>query len=271
MIRQNLHTHTLFDDGSASPAEMAEAAIAAGLTSLGFSGHSVLPYDNDWSLSESRVPEYLAAVAEVREQYWDRLTVYSGLEWDGISPQSTDEFDYIIGSLHHIAIHGEYPSIDDTPRETRRILEQYYHGDQDAMTEAYFSQYDALAEEPAVDIVGHFDLLRKFSEKDVRFFRCTPFFQDCALAALERLVKADKIFEVNTGAIAKGWRTVPYPAPWLLKELRARNARILVSSDAHSPAAINYAFAEMEDMLKEMGFRERWELTKSGFSPVPMH
>ena len=42
--RQNLHTHTTWDDGAASPMDMARAAMDAGLTSLGFSIHSPLGY-----------------------------------------------------------------------------------------------------------------------------------------------------------------------------------------------------------------------------------
>ena len=267
MIRQNLHTHTVFDDGKNTPDEMARAALDAGLTSLGFSGHSILPYENDWSLTPERLPDYLSAVEETKAAYAGRLEIFSGLEWDGVSPQDRSGFDYIIGSLHHIAVNGEYPSIDDTPEETRRILTRYFRDDQESMTEAYFAQYDVLAEDTAVDIVGHFDLLRKFSEKDTSLFPCTPFFRDCAMAALERLVRADKIFEVNTGAMAKGWRTVPYPAPWLLKELRARNARVLVSSDAHAAGTVAYGFADAEALLRELGFRETWRFTAGGFLP----
>ena len=40
--RQDLHTHTTWDDGAASPLDMARAAVAAGLASLGFSVHSAL-------------------------------------------------------------------------------------------------------------------------------------------------------------------------------------------------------------------------------------
>ena len=269
MIRQNLHTHTRFCDGKNTPMEMGAAALAAGLTSLGFSGHSVLPYDNDWCMTGRNVPDYIAAVLETRDAFRGRLDIFLGLEWDGCSPQSPDGFDYIIGSLHHIAMEGEYPSIDDTAPITRDILNRYFHNDEDAMAEAYFAQYAALAANPAVDIVGHFDLLTKFSETDGICPGTTPRYRDAAMSAMEVLLKADKIFEVNTGAMAGGKRSVPYPAPWLLKELKARRARILVSSDAHSAETVAYAFPETEKLLRSVGFRERWEFWLArGFTPV---
>lgn len=270
MISQNLHTHTVFDDGKSTPAEMAEAALAAGLSSLGFSGHSFLPYENDWSLTESVLPTYLAAVRRTQAAFSGRLAVYSGLEWDGISPQDTAGFEYVIGSLHHIAVNGRTLCIDESPAATRDLLAHHFGGSRDAMAAAYFSQYGALAENPAVDIIGHFDLLSKFDETGGLFDAGAPAYRDSAMAALETLVKAGKIFEVNTGAIARGWRTVPYPAPFFLRELKARRARVLLSSDAHSADSVAHAFPETAELLRSIGFDEIWQYTPRGFEAVKL-
>ena len=50
MIRQNLHTHTTWDDGRNTAREMIEAAMAAGMTSVGISLHSPIPFDSSWSI-----------------------------------------------------------------------------------------------------------------------------------------------------------------------------------------------------------------------------
>jgi len=270
MIRQNLHTHTVFDDGKNTPKEMCAAALAAGLTSLGFSCHSVLPYDNDWSLAPERVPDYLAAVREAKNAFMGRLAVYSGIELDGISSHSVQDFDYVIGSLHHIQFGGEYPSIDDTAAITRDILERYFGGDRDAMAAAYFAQYADLAADADVDVVGHFDLLSKFDETDGIFDPAAPAYRDSAMAALEALCGADKIFEVNTGAMAKGYRTAPYPSLFFLRELKARRARLIVSSDAHTADAVAFAFRKTEARLAALGFTELWEFDGRQFVPVPL-
>ena len=44
-IRAGLHNHTTMCDGKNSAREMAEAAIAAGFTDFGFSGHGHSPFD----------------------------------------------------------------------------------------------------------------------------------------------------------------------------------------------------------------------------------
>lgn len=270
MIRQNLHTHTVFDDGKNTPAEMAQAALDAGLTSLGFSGHSTLPWENDWSLTPERVTDYLAAVEETKRAFAGRLAVYSGLEWDAASSPDVCGFDYVIGSVHHVAVGSEVVSVDESPEITREAISRLYGGDAAAMAEAYFAAVRALADVPFVDIVGHFDLLTKFDEKHAFFDETAPRYIDAAMGALVALVRADKLFEVNTGAIARGWRTTPYPSVPLLRELKARGARVLLSSDAHSTSGIAFAFPETEKLLRELGFRERWELTDRGFVPLPL-
>ena len=269
MIRQNLHTHTIYDDGKNTPGEMAQAALSAGLTSLGFSGHSVLPYANDWAMTDASLAGYLADVERTREAFSDRIRIYRGLEWDLISapPQG---YDYIIGSVHHLGV--EYPgmTVDEAPEVTKDALARWFHGSADAMAEAYFARYEALSRCAFVDIVGHFDLLTKFDEKAAIFDARSPRFREAAMDALSLLCRADKLFEVNTGAISRGWRTAPYPSRDLLRELLARGARVLVTSDAHSADAVACAFPETERLLLEIGFREVWELTGDGFVPAPL-
>lgn len=267
MIPQNLHTHTVFDDGTATVMDMARAALDAGLTSLGFSGHSTLPYRDNWEIKPGQMPVYLAAVAEAKEAFRGRLAIYSGLELDSACDLPKEHFDYIIGSVHHIVKDGQYLSIDFKPAVNRDILDVHFRGDKDAMAAAYFAQYDAVANNPRVDIVGHFDLLSKFDEVTDLFDGSAPAYRDAAMAAMETLLRADKIFEVNTGAMSRGYRTAPYPSEYLLRELKARGGRVLVTSDSHATDTITYAFDAVEDMLLSIGFKEIWVLGDTGFAP----
>ena len=267
MIRQNLHTHTVFDDGTATTMAMAQAALDAGLESLGFSGHATLPYRDVWEIKPGEMPAYLAAVQEAKKAFRGRLAVYSGLEWDSACDLPDAPFDYIIGSIHHIVKDGLYLSVDHRPDVSRSILKTHFHGNKNAMVEAYFAQYDAVAQNPRVDIVGHFDLISKFDEVVELFDGDDPFYRDCAMAALEKLLAADKIFEVNTGAMSRGYRTSPYPSEYFLREILARKGRVLVTSDSHAVNTVAHAFDEVEKMLLSLGFQDIWELDDTGFSP----
>lgn len=268
--RQDLHVHTTWDDGAASPMDMARAAAEAGLTSLGFSVHSPLPWDNDWAVAADRLDAYRAEIAAVREAFQGTLDIYNGIEWDSLSPLAPEGFDYGIGSVHALAPGGEDASVDLSAGVTRAMLRERFGGDERAMARAYFAQCAALAEDPRIDIVGHFDLLTKFSETAGLFDARAPWLPDLAAEAMEPLVSAGKLFEVNTGAMAKGYRTEPYPSLPLLRRLHALGGRVTLCSDAHRPAHLAYAFPETEALLRDIGFRELWAFDGGGFVPEPL-
>ncbi len=268
MITQNLHTHSLWDDGQNTTDEMVRAAIAAGLTSVGFSGHSPLPFENDWVIPAGQLAGYRADVARLREAYAGKIEVFWGLEWDMLSETPLEGYDYVIGSIHYIPTGGPAVNVDNSPEETGRYLRKCFGGDADAAAKAYFKQYCALAGEEKVDIVGHFDLITKFDEQRHFFHPDSPAYKAAALEALEALAKADKIFEINTGAISRGFRTTPYPSRELLQALRRLGGRITIGSDAHSAAGIVCAFDAAERLALDCGFREIWRFDGKAFVPA---
>ena len=68
-------------------------------------------------------------------------------------------------------------------------------------------------------------------------------------------MKHCKVFELNTGAIARGLRTVPYPAAFLLDEIKAQGGAMIVNSDCHYRAKLTCWFDEAEEYLAAHGFR----------------
>lgn len=82
---QNLHTHTTFCDGQSTPGELVRAALAAGLTALGFSGHSHVAGD-DTTMSPEDTAAYRAEVLRLRDAHAGRLDIGLGLEQDSLSP-----------------------------------------------------------------------------------------------------------------------------------------------------------------------------------------
>jgi histidinol-phosphatase (PHP family) len=272
MIRQNLHTHSEWDDGVNTLEEMALAASAAGLTSLGFSIHTPMPYEDGWgwTIAPERLPDYIAEVRRLKDELKGRISIYCGAEWEILSQVSLDAFEYVIGSIHHISCNGTDYTVDAAASATRRCLTEAFAGDSDVAAEAYFSQYEALAKVAKVDIVGHFDLLTKFDETEHFYNADSPRFRAAALGAMDALVAADKIFEINTGAISRGYRTLPYPSRALLLELARRKAKVTVSADAHAASDVAFGFAEAEALAIDCGFTEVWQFDGRGFVPIPI-
>mgnify|MGYP001183478611 CR=1 FL=1 len=268
MITQNLHTHSVRDDGRNKLEDMVRAAISAGLTSVGFSGHSPLPFPNDWTIPAEYLADYRAEVQRLKKAYAGQIDVYCGLEWDLLSEMPSAEYDYIIGSIHHIPIAGSVINVDHSPEATWRYLGEQFGGNADAAAKMYFAQYAVLAAIEKVDIIGHFDLITKFDEQYHFFLTDSPVYRSAAMEALETLVKADKIFEINTGAISRGCRTTPYPSRELIEAVHMLGGRITISSDAHSADAIVCAFDQAERLALDCGFREIWEFDGKTFVPA---
>ena len=72
-------------------------------------------------------------------------------------------------------------------------------------------------------------------------------------------------FEINTGAISRGWRSAPYPAPFLLKRLKELSGRIVLSSDSHSAFTLLHGFRVAAELAKASGFAEADIFSEHGF------
>lgn len=263
MKRQNLHCHTSFDDGCDAPEIMVIAAENAGLDSLGISLHSPIPGEDAWCGSDADEPAFLAEMRRLREKYAGRFNVWCGLEYDLNSDRrSVPPYDYIIGSCHLLS---GLP-IDYDPETAAHLIA--YHGGSERAAQLYFERLCTMADIPEISIVGHFDLLTKYNERVPLYDTAAPVYRDAAVAAMEKLNAAGKIFEINTGAISRGYRTTPYPEPSLLRHLKSLGGRICISSDAHSADAIVCGFAEAEALAKRCGFTEFWEFSAGDFAPV---
>ena len=262
MIQQNLHCHTSFDDGNNSAEEMVLAAEAAGLRSVGVSLHCPI-VGEDWCASSESEPRFIDEMRRLREKYAGRIEVFCGLEYDLRSARrSVPPYDYIIGSCHYL---GGYAV--DCDLETAEALIASF-GDPIAAAQAYYEQMARLADFDEISIVGHFDLLTKYNERKPLYPSAAKAYLDAAFAAMETLHAAGKIFEINTGAISRGYRTTPYPDPALLRHLKSLGGRICICSDAHSADAIVCGFAEAEALARACGFAELWQFDGKAFVPV---
>ena len=80
--KSNLHTHTRFCDGKDSAEEVVLAAIAAGMETVGFSGHSGLPFSTSWTMKQERTREYQKEILRLKDAYRDRIHILLGIEQD---------------------------------------------------------------------------------------------------------------------------------------------------------------------------------------------
>ena len=263
MVRQNLHCHTRFDDGKDLPETMILAALDAGLTSIGISLHCPIPGEESWCCKAGDEAAFIAEMHRLREIFEKKIDVWCGLEYDvDAARRSVPPYDYIIGSCHIL----DGMPIDYDPDNAANLIA--YHGGADKAAQHYYERVSSLAAFPEVSIVGHFDLPTKYNERVCLYDVSSPAYREAAFAAMEKLSAAGKIFEINSGAISRGWRSSPYPSEELLRHLNSIGGRVCISSDAHSADAITCAFDQCEALAKACGFHELWQFTGSGFSAV---
>ena len=112
-------------------------------------------------------------------------------------------------------------------------MERLYGGDYDALCRDYFALVEDVVRKTGCRIVGHFDLVTKFNEKYHFFEEDQPSYQEAALQALHSLLDQGALLEINTGALSRGWKSSPYPADFLLKEVGRLGGTMIHSSDAH--------------------------------------
>lgn len=268
MILQDLHTHSAYDDGRGTLLEIAESAHRKGIASVGFSGHSPLPFANDWAMTGETLRVYMEEAQKVKENMRGRTDIFLGIEYDCLSDVSLDPFDYVIGSVHHLKCGGTYLSVDESVERAEQVIA--YFGSADLAAQAYFALVGQLAENDQVDIIGHFDLITKFNERKKLYNTESPAYILAANSAMERLVQAGKIFEINTGAVSRGYRSEPYPSKALLSTLKQMGGRITITSDAHSPENLCYGFQDVKALAAACGFTEVWQYVDGAFRPVTL-
>ena len=247
----NYHTHSTFCDGKNTPEEIILYAIENDLDAIGFSGHGYTPYDLRYCMKDTG--GYIAEINRLKEKYKNKIQIYLGVEEDAFSPVNHADFDYIIQSCHYYVVDGTYYPIDSTYDHFKKCLE-VFEFDCEKMAESYYGAFCEQIINRRPDVIGHYDLITKFDEIDVMRFLDNPKYLKIAEKYTREIVKNDVIFEVNTGAISRGFRKTPYPQEPLLKIIKENDGKVMLASDSHEVGTLVSYFGEAKKYLKDMGF-----------------
>lgn len=265
MIKANFHTHTTYCDGKNTPEEMVLAAIRLGMTAIGFSGHSYSKYEL-YGMKPETCAAYRAEVLQLKEKYRKEITILLGIELDATSDPLDYPYDYVIGSIHGFFKDGHYLCVDESEETMLRSVTNHYQGDYYAYAADYYRTLADTVLKHDPTFIGHFDLVTKFNEGWKYFDESHPRYQKAALDALNTLIKSGKPFEINTGAISRGYRTTPYPAPFILKAIHALGGKIILSGDSHACDGLLCGYEKATELAKSCGFTTAVVLTPDGLS-----
>lgn len=268
VYKQNLHIHTNLCDGADAPEEMVRAAISNGFDSLGFSGHSFMTYSD--YITDDKTEEYKKEISRLKELYKDKIKLYMGLEVDMYSEPDMADYDYLIGSVHYLKKGDQYLGFDRGQNVVEDLINKHFGGNGIEYAKLYYKTLAELPKYGDFDIIGHFDLITKHSDNIQFFDETSKEYLDAAFEAAYALMGKISLFEVNTGAIARGYRKTPYPSIPIIKKLKELGFGVVITSDCHNKNMIDCYYDESVELLKSCGFKEKFILTESGFKEVAL-
>ena len=264
--KSSVHCHSTMCDGKNTLQDMASAACAQGLTTLGFTGHSYTQRDREYCMSPSRTAQYKATIAKLKTEYKGKVDILCGIEWDILSEDKRTGYDYWIGSAHHLygKNTGKYYEIDFRPQDLWDCINDDFDADPLAAVEAYFAEVEKVAALKP-DILAHIDLIKKLNANGEFFDEESPRYKAAALKALQAAKDNDCLLEVNTGGVYRGYRKDFYPGAWLLGEWQKMGGKVIITSDSHDINSLTFGFDEAAAAIKAAGFTSVEVLTGNGF------
>ena len=280
MINYNLHQHSFFSDGKEHPLKYAERALELGFSAIGFTEHSPLNFENNFSLKEDKVDEYIQTIEQLKKNFSDKLTIYRALEMDFV-PGMSENFDfwrkrikadYLIGSIHLVKPEktDEFWFTDGPDYRTYdEGLNLFFEGKIKKAVTAFYHQTNQMIENQKFEILGHFDKIKMHNQN--RFFsEDEKWYRDLVNETLELVKQKNLVVEVNTRGLYKKRSNSLFPDNYSLQQVKKLNIPVIISSDAHLPDELNLLFEFAENRLKELGFKEVMIFENRDWKSVPV-
>lgn len=225
-IKTNYHTHTfLCGHAGGSVEDYVKAAVDNGFEALGMSDHFAAPISTDspYINFNTLKSQYLKSIYDARDKYGDPIKILSAVEieyFDGHSDYYKDllkVLDYIVMGQHEYIYNGVHcNSFEDGVTEDAVIW--YFKSVRHGLKTGFFS------------ILAHPDLI---------FYR-KPDITKKIETEFENTVRTAVDFGVALELNANGIRShaFRYPTDLFIELCQKHNAKVVVSSDCHSPDAL---------------------------------
>lgn len=202
----------------------------------------------------ARFREYVREVRSLRQKYADRILIYFGFETESYPgaenyiAELRQEFqpDYIVGSVHHL---GDIP-IDFSRGEYLRAQEAA--GGRDNLYRRYFNRQYELLKTVKPEVVGHFDLIRKY-DPDYRSRLESFEIRNRISRNLKLIKKMDLVLELNLRPWFRG-EEEPYPTRSILMQACRLGITVIPADDSHEAKSAGRDIEKGFRLLEELGF-----------------
>ncbi|MCK9287925.1 MAG: histidinol-phosphatase [Sphaerochaetaceae bacterium] len=261
----NYHTHCELDDGRGPLEEYVLKALSLRFEAIGFSCHAPNPHDSTWHLRHDKVEQYLETISRLRFTYGNRIEIYAGMELEYFSESDVlsgseyaDRLDYTIGSFHMLyhPKSGTYISIDNTREDYETLLNDNYSGDITAFVSDYFAIQETMMRHHKFSFLAHCDLIKKLNKDNRYFDPAEQWYMDASRHLIEVAADQHVRIEANTGGMARQAIPEMYPSASLLRIAAALDVPVVISSDAHKSAQLDYYFSQAIDEIIQAGYKQ---------------
>ncbi len=246
LVDYHIHTY-LCGHAKGKPLDYVREAERKGISEIGFSDHIMVDrWRPEYAMKITQVEEYVKLVETVEKQ--SSIPVKLGAEIDYF-PGREDKieriieefpFDYTIGSVHFL---GDWV-IDDP-----RYVEEYYKKDINEVYVQYLSIAERMVSFRLFNIVGHFDIVKKFG------FKPTIDITPIVSKILKKIKSNGLCVEINTSGLEKLAKEV-YPGERILKMCCQMGIPVTLGSDSHKPWEVGRHFDKALDLMKKVGYDE---------------
>lgn len=221
-------------------------------------------------MKSTQFANYYNDIQNLKKVYQKKIEIYAGLEIDYFEDSSLEfsnqecKMDFLIGSVHYLKqfSDGTHFCLDYSVSEFERGLKYIFENDIKKLVTHYYSSIVAMANKHQIDIIGHFDLIKKFNSDNKYFNQHDTWYRDLIYKTIDQLKKKNVVFEINTRGNYKGYSKEFYPSNWIIKYLIDNNVPLTINSDAHSPDEIICKFHKVINELKLMQLKYIYVFSK---------
>lgn len=252
--------------------EVVDAAIERGFTHYGLSEHCPRYLEEHLYPGEEALgiaglgaafEAYVQRALDLRDARAGQIELLVGFETEMLPSdrwlevmtglQASHPFDYLVGSVHDIG--GRW--VDYSPADTARLAADL--GGPEALHLAYFAAVAKMVEQLRPDVVGHFDLIRKFEGTGFSF---SPRVMKAVDHALEAALACGSVLEVNCAAFRNGYGPV-YPLARILERAREMGLRVTLGDDSHGVHTVGIGLGQSLEAIKKAGYESAVYLTRT--------
>lgn len=260
----NFHTHTLFCDGDDTPEALVLTAIQKGFSVLGFSGHTLYPFADEWHIESRKHKNYILTIKNLAKKYENQIKILCGFEADYLPPFSTlqkSQFspfspDYLIGAVHYLTSKNYIFTVDGSAENVKDGIKKNCNGSGKKCVCEYFEAQRQMLKNGNFQIWAHPDLIRKRNGILNFFNENESWYKEELKTTVKAVAKSGVVAEINTGALARGAMNDIYPSEFFLNLLFEAKVPVCVNSDCHNKSQLDCAFDRAYSIAKKVGYKE---------------